>query len=197
MSWTGDAGEIGPKGSGTAVLVGDLQWGITDTFPFAETVVEPATRAVVRAREAGALVVYVRTALRPSGADVSGGNTLFVGFHSMGDLFHEGSASTQLDSRLDVRPDDPVVVKRRTSAFAATDLDLVLRANQVARLAFCGVATSAMIAASLYDASDRDYAVTVLSDACADADDDVHHFLVDKVFPSRGASVSVVDAWQA
>jgi nicotinamidase-related amidase len=81
------------------------------------------------------------------------------------------------------------VLKRRTSAFAGTDLDLVLRARGIDALALAGVATSAMVAATLYDAADRGYRLTVLRDGCADHDPAVHEFLIENVFRARGAEI--------
>jgi hypothetical protein len=39
-----------------------------------------------------------------------------------------------------------------------------------------------------------DYRITVLEDPCADPDTEVHHVLMDKVFP-RQAVVTSTDAW--
>ncbi|MNP79491.1 hypothetical protein D3C76_1773470 [compost metagenome] len=44
------------------------------------------------------------------------------------------------------------------------------------------------------EAADKDYALTVLSDACLDADPEVHRVLTEKVFP-RQADVLTVKAW--
>jgi nicotinamidase-related amidase len=44
------------------------------------------------------------------------------------------------------------------------------------------------------EAADKDYALTVLSDACGDADEEVHRVLMTKIFP-RQAEVSDVNAW--
>ena len=46
------------------------------------------------------------------------------------------------------------------------------------------------------EAADRDFVLTVLADACADADPEVHRVLVEKVFP-RQATVIDVAAWAA
>ncbi|WP_284740035.1 cysteine hydrolase family protein [Amycolatopsis sp. RTGN1] len=100
----------------------------------------------------------------------------------------EGSPGIGLD--LPVHGEDVVVRKRRTSAFAGTDLDLVLRARGVDTVVLAGVATSAMVAATAYDAADRGYRVTVLADGCADGDPAVHEFFVEKVFPGRGFEVA-------
>ena len=42
--------------------------------------------------------------------------------------------------------------------------------------------------------ADLDYALTVLSDGCADGDDEVHRVLCEKVFP-RQAQVQTVQQW--
>ncbi|GAA1291733.1 isochorismatase family cysteine hydrolase [Saccharothrix xinjiangensis] len=177
----------------TALIIGDLQRGITDTYPFAARVVPPVADLLPRARAAGALVVFVHFAFRGNGADLLPGNDLYKSFYDAGDAFHEGSAGTE--PTLPVAEEDVVVLKRRAGAFAGTDLDLVLRARHVDTLAIAGVATSAMVAATCYDAADRGYRVTVLRDGCADGDGAVHDFFVDTVFPSRGFEVVSCADW--
>ncbi|ATL81331.1 isochorismatase hydrolase family protein [Streptomyces malaysiensis subsp. malaysiensis] len=95
------------------------------------------------------------------------------------------------------RAEDVVITKRRTSAFAGTELDLVLRAQRIETIALTGVATGAMVAGTLYDALDRDYRVTVVSDGCADAEADVHDFFMERIFPARGARVMTAESWLA
>lgn len=177
----------------TALIIGDVQRGITRNYPFAQQVVPPLTELLPRARAAGALVVFVRFGFRGNGADLPAGIPLFRSFFDAGDDFHEGTPGTELD--LPVTDEDVVVLKRRASAFAGTDLDLVLRARGVTRLAIAGVATSAMVAATCYDAADRGYHLTVLRDGCGDGDPDVHDFFMDKVFPGRGFEVVPCAVW--
>ncbi|MCX4964031.1 cysteine hydrolase [Streptomyces sp. NBC_00654] len=177
----------------TALIIGDIQQGITSGYPFTRSVVPPLTELLPRARAAGALVVFVRFALRPNGADLPPGNAQLRSFHEAGDAFHEGATGTGI--ALPVADEDVVVLKRRASAFAGTDLDLVLRASGVTGLVIAGVATSAMVAATCYDAADRDYRVTVLRDGCADGDAAMHDFFMDTVFPSRGFEVMPCARW--
>lgn len=177
----------------SALIIGDVQQGITSAYPFARTVVPPLTELIPRARESGTLVAFVHFAVRGNGADLPPGNELFRTFFEAGDAFHEGSAGTEIT--LPVADEDVVVVKRRASAFAGTDLDLVLRARGVTSVAVAGVATSAMVTATCYDAADRGYRVTVLRDGCADDDTAMHDFFMDVVFPSRGFDVVPCAEW--
>lgn len=184
---------VRPDTMNTALIIGDVQRGITGAYPFARQVVSPLTSLLPRARAAGVLVVFVHFALRPNRADLPAGNALYASFFDAGDSFHEGSPGTGID--LPMKPEDVVVTKRRAGAFAGTDLDLVLRAHGVDAIALAGVATSAMVAATFYEAADRDYQITVLRDGCADADPAIHDFFMDKVFPGRGAEVTSCSEW--
>jgi nicotinamidase-related amidase len=179
----------------TALIIGDLQRGITSAYPFARQVLPALTELLPRARAAGVLVVFVHIAFRSNRADLPPGNPLFSAFFEAGDRFHEGTAGTAID--LPVHDEDVVVLKRRASAFAGTDLELVLRAHSIDAVAIAGVATSAMVAATCYDAADRGYRVTVLRDGCADGDSAVHEFFMDRVFPSRAYEVVPCAEWLA
>jgi nicotinamidase-related amidase len=177
----------------TALIIGDLQRGITGTYAFARQVVPPLLDLLPRARAAGILVVFVRIAFRVNRADLPPDNALFASFFEAGDSFHEGAAGSAID--LPVEEQDVVVLKRRASAFAGTDLDLVLRVRAVDSIVVAGVATSAMVAATCYDAADRGYRVTLLRDGCADSDPGVHDFFMDKIFPGRGHHVLSCADW--
>ncbi|MEU0502398.1 isochorismatase family cysteine hydrolase [Nocardia sp. NPDC005998] len=181
----------------TALIVCDVQTGIIDNFAFARPVVPILAAAIPAARSLGVRIIYLRAALRANGSDVHPNNTLFQQFHEMGTVFHENSDETHINEQFEIYDTDIIVLKRRTSGFAATDLDLILRSNDIDHLVLCGVATSAVVAATVYAASDLDYRISVLSDACADQDPDVHEFLTRGVFPGRGVQVLTTDDWLA
>jgi nicotinamidase-related amidase len=86
---------------------------------------------------------------------------------------------------------EPVVVKRRVSAFSYTDLQTLLSAMEVDTLVLCGLATSGVVLSTVRQAVDADYQIEVLSDACADGDAEVHKVLMDKVFASQGTVLTV------
>ena len=104
--------------------------------------------------------------------------------------------SSQIHDSLALRPDEPAVTKLWTSAFTGSDLEVILRSRRIDTLILTGIATSGVFLSTLREAADKDYGQIVLSDACLDADPEVHHVLMEKVFP-RQADVLTVDEWMA
>jgi nicotinamidase-related amidase len=177
-----------------ALLLMDFQVGIVERLGSPE-VVSCARTAVDAARRHAVPVIQVRVGFRDGTPEVSNRNKSFsalVGRDSMG----EDDPRTQVVEALAPARGDVVVVKRRVSAFAGSDLEVVLRAIEVDHLVLAGISTSGVVLSTLREAADRDYRLTVLADACSDGDDEVHRVLTDKVFP-RQADVTTVDAWVA
>ena len=108
----------------------------------------------------------------------------------------ETDAATAIHPAVAPRDGETVVVKRRVSAFAGSDLDVVLRAGGHRALVLCGISTSGLVLSTLRQAFDLDYGLTVLRDACADGDAEVHGVLTKKVFPVQAEVVDVA-AWAA
>lgn len=177
----------------TALLVMDLQRGIVERF--GDAVLEPAARAIAAARAARVPVIYVRVAFRPGAPEISPHNRTFAARRAAGGMAQDDEA-TAIHPALAPEPGDVVVVKRRISAFAGSDLDVVLRAGGIEDLVLCGIATSGVVLSTLRQAAGLDFGLTVLRDACADADEEVHRVLLDKVF-ARQADVVDVAAWAA
>jgi len=175
----------------TALLVMDAQTGIADTIGEPSVVARMAT-ALDAARSHDVLPVLVKVAFRGGHPEVSSRNVMFAPMASAG-RFVAGQSSV-LDPAIEVQPGDVVVDKRRVSAFAGSDLELVLRSNDVAHLVLSGISTSGVVLSTVRAAADMDFELTVLADACADRDAEVHRVLVDKVFP-RQATVMSVEDW--
>ena len=111
-----------------------------------------------------------------------------------GDTFHQDHPATQIHASLEPLENEPVVVKRRVSAFSGSDLDVLLRGAGADTLVLAGIATSGVVLSTLRQAADLDYQITVLADACADRDPEVHRVLTEKVFPHQ-AQVTTTDEW--
>jgi nicotinamidase-related amidase len=78
-----------------------------------------------------------------------------------------GTWETEFHADLDVRPEDSIITKHRISAFYNTNLETLLRANQIETLILCGVSTNYAVEMTAREAHDRDYQVITLKDACA------------------------------
>lgn len=180
--------------SRSVLLVMDYQHGIVERIGD-EKVLDAAVRAVAAARSAGVPVMFVRVAFRPGFPEAAETNETFSAVaKAAGDAMLEQSHGTQVHTALAPREDEPIILKRRVSAFAGSDLDVLLRAARAERLVLAGLSTSGVVLSTLRQAADLDYRLTVLSDACGDSDDEVHRVLLEKVFP-RQATVTTTDAW--
>ncbi|MFZ1063012.1 MAG: isochorismatase family cysteine hydrolase [Acidimicrobiales bacterium] len=177
-----------------ALLVMDVQNGIVERFAeHVEPILVTVAEALQAARATGVEVIFVRVAFRDGAPEASANNKSFAALAGS-PAFDESAHLTQLHASLARRPDEIVVTKRRVSAFTGSDLDVVLRAKSIDALVLCGIATSGVVLSTLRQAADLDYRVTVLSDACADADPEVHRVLTEKVFP-RQAAVLATREW--
>ena len=175
----------------TALLVMDVQRGIVERFgEGAEALLEPLARAVAAARAAEAVVVYVRIGFRPGAPEASPRNRSFAALAG-GSGFGLDDEATQVHPAVAPEPDDPVVVKKRVSAFAGSDLEVLLRSRGVDTLVLTGIATSGVVLSTLREAADRDYRLLVVADCCLDADPEVHRVLTEKVFPRQADVLSV------
>jgi len=179
----------------TALLVMDIQRGVVERYAGVhEALLQRLRRTIETARAMGVPVVFVRVAFRLGYPEVSPRNRSFAALTSQtGTSFGEDDEATQIHPDLEPRTVDPVVVKKRVSAFAGSDLEVLLRSLGTTHLVLTGIATSGVVLSTLREAADRDYELTVLSDACADADEEVHRVLTEKVFPRQAEVLSVAD----
>lgn len=177
----------------TALLVMDVQNGIVSRFVNPEDGMAPFVKSVEAARAADIPVLFVRVGFRKGYPEVSPKNKSFSQISQHGGMTID-EASTQIHEAVAPREDEPVITKLRVSAFAGSDLEVILRAKGIEHVVLTGIATSGVVLSTLREAADKDFRITVLSDACLDADPEVHRVLTEKVFP-RQAEIMTVDAW--
>jgi nicotinamidase-related amidase len=176
----------------TALLVMDLQDGVVQRLGDPGMLERTAT-AIAAARASGVRVIYVRVAFRPGYPEVSARNRTFSALSQSGQLYE---SEVSIHQSVEPADGETIVTKRRVSAFAGSDLDVVLRAGGIESLVLTGIATSGVVLSTVREAADLDFDLIVLGDACADRDDEVHRVLVEKVFP-RQAVVTTVGDWAA
>ncbi|HEX5448405.1 MAG TPA: isochorismatase family cysteine hydrolase [Candidatus Saccharimonadales bacterium] len=174
----------------SALLVMDVQPGILDRLIKPQDYLKRLTDAVKAARQNGLTVIFVVVSLRKGFPEVSPNNKSFSAITA-------SSSATILKPEPAIKPraGEIVVQKRRVSAFAGSDLDIVLRAQGITHLILTGISTSGVVLSTLREAADKDFKITVLSDLCADFDEQVQKVLTEKVFPRQADVTSSAD-WQ-
>lgn len=180
-------------GSQAVLLVMDFQHGIVERSG-SPSALAAADRAVKAARASGIPVMFVRVAFRPGYPEAAEANRSFGAISQAGDALTENHPATQVHAALQPLPDEPVIVKRRVSAFSGSDLDVLLSAAVADTLVLAGIATSGVVLSTLRQAADLDYRLVVLADACADPEPEVHRVLTEKIFPHQ-ALVTDTDEW--
>jgi nicotinamidase-related amidase len=175
--------------SRTALLVMDVQPAVVARYPDPGYLPRLRT-AVDAARTASQPVIFVGVGFRAGAPEVDPGNRMFGGLAGR-DLPATG---TEFHPAVSPLPAEPVVTKRRVSAFAGSDLDMLLRAQRIDHLILTGIATSGVVLSTVRQAADLDYRLTVLSDGCLDNDPAVHTMLTEKVFPAQ-ADVVTIAGW--
>ena len=176
----------------TALLVMDVQQGIVGRYGDPTEYLARVARGIAAARKAGIRVIYVTVSFREGRPEVSKRNKMFQAIAGTG--FVTGDQSTSVHPAVGPAPGDIQITKRRVSAFAGSDLDVVLRAGNTDTLVLCGIATSGVVLSTVRQAADLDYRLIVLSDGCLDQDAEVHRVLTEKVF-LRQAYVKTVAEW--
>ena len=177
----------------TALLVMDMQAGIVSRLPDATAVLSNVGKAIAAARSKQIPVIYIVVGFRQGAPEINPNNKSFAAGKEM-------FANANMQEFMTVHPDiapkegEVTVIKRRISAFAGSDLEVVLRPLGIDHMVLTGIATSGVVLSTVREAGDKDYQLTVLADACGDGDEEVHRVLTTKVFP-RQADVLTTDEW--
>lgn len=137
------------SGSGSALLVVDVQVGVVASAWDRDRIVGNVALAVRRAREAGVPVLWVQ--------------------HHDEDL-PRGSADWQWAPELDPTPDEIRIHKSYNSSFEGTSLLSELDRLGVTRVFLAGAATNWCIRATAYGALERGFDLTLISDAHTTSD---------------------------
>jgi nicotinamidase-related amidase len=178
----------------TALLAMDCQSGIVSQYVKpAEEFLGRASKVLKAARQADMPVVHVRVGFRPGLPEVGDRNKLFAAVKASPQYqkLFDGPAG-EIHPALGPEPGDIVVTKHRVSAFAGTDLEMILRAKEIRTLVLFGIATSGVVLSTLLEASDADYEPLVIADCCADMNQELHNALLTHLFPRR-ATVTTAD----
>ncbi len=175
--------------SKSALLIMDVQDGILQRLEEPEKYLARIKKSVAAARAKSIPVIFVVVGFRPGFPEISPRNKSFSALKgSMGSVMSNPKPS------LAPAKEDIVVVKHRVSAFSGSDLEVILRSLGIEHLILGGIATSGVVLSTVREAADKDFEMTVLSDLCADFDEQVHAVLMEKVLP-RQAAILTAKEW--
>jgi nicotinamidase-related amidase len=177
----------------TALLVMDVQLGTLGRLQDTSVILKNVAKAIAKARSQKIPVIYVTVGFRPGTPEIGTSNKIFA-------AAKERLANADINEYAKIHPDiaplagEITTTKRRISAFTGSDLEVILRAHGIRHIVLTGIATSGVVLSTTCEASDKDYRITILSDCCADGDEEMHRVLTTKVFP-RVADVITVEQW--
>src|ERR1700744_4873367 len=167
--------ETNNQGLAPALLVMDIQAGTIGRVQDSKTLLGTLKEAIAAARTAKIPVIYVVVGFRKGFPELGAGTART--FAALRQGAFPGLEEPTVDASVAPEPGDIVVTKRRVSAFAGSDLETILRSHKIEHLVLTGIATSGVVLSTLREAADKDYRLSVLSDACADMDPEVHNVL--------------------
>jgi nicotinamidase-related amidase len=173
----------------TALLVMDYQNGILERVENAAELLRAAGDTIDLIRANGGTVGYVRVGLADGDA-LGGMMAQRIGSEAARTMFHADAQGTQIHDDIAPQDGDIVVRKTRVGPFGTTDLDQQLRSRGIDTLILAGISTSGVVLSTVRDGHDRDYRLIVVSDLCADPEEDVHTFLVQRILPRQAEVIT-------
>ncbi len=158
----------------TAVVIMDFQNDIVNNVASeSPNVVQRAAQVLAGARKAGIPVLYIQ---------------------HRGGQYAEDRPGTEICAGVAPAAGERVLRKTKGGAFSTTALDVTLREMGRDTLVLMGVATSGCVLSTVRWATDINYSLIVVADACADRDPEVHRVLTEKIYP-RQATVLTAQAF--
>ena len=148
----------------TALLIVDMVRDFTDPnglvfYPENRNILPEINEVLELCRNNNCLIVYLQHCNRAGKIDKKAA--------AMRPNCIEGTFGVEIDPMLEVRPEDYVIQKRRYSGFFGTDLDLVLRENEIENLIIVGTKTNCCIRATVTDAFYYNYEPYVVRECVA------------------------------
>jgi nicotinamidase-related amidase len=174
----------------TALVIIDLQHGIAgmSVAPHsAAAVIANTVKIATRLKAAGGLIVPVRVAFSPDGADRLSRPTDQAMQVPPGGMPANWSDFVPEIAALAA---DVVITKRQWSAFHGTELDLQLRRRGIDTIVLTGIATNFGVEGTGREAWQHGYAVVFAEDGISAASPENHNFAIEKIFPRLGRTRS-------
>ncbi|GAA1592555.1 hydrolase [Kribbella hippodromi] len=171
----------------TALVLIDLQ-GANNSHPVApytaDEVVQRSRQLIDAARQAGSLVVYVRTSFLPDESDSLTGKVAIDAHRPPKP--NRPAGWDQLVDGIEPTATEPVIIKRSWNAFHGSDLDLQLRRHGIDTVVMAGISTTFGVEGTARAAYDHGYNLIFVPEAMSSVTAEQHDFSVREVFPQIG-----------
>ena len=176
-----------------------LDRGTGEVRSEARAQVASCRRMLEAARNLKLAVVYAAADHRPDGADWATAVTdtnadRFVplaGRPRLRPATTRGSDGAEVIDQLAPEAADYIIRKHRWSAFQGTHLELSLRTAGIDTVCIAGGSTEVGVAATAYQARDKDFNVVILRDGCRSSKPEIDEYFMEHVFPRLGRVRSV------
>jgi nicotinamidase-related amidase len=159
----------------TTVLIMDYQYRQLSNFPeaFQKEIIARANKVLDRARQEKLPIIFVEV--------------------------QRGQRTPETELHKDILPKagEPLLTKNKVGPFTSTDLDERLKKLGTKTLIILGIRTSGCVLTTVRCAADMDYQLIVLSDCCADADEELQRVLMGKVIPWQAKVITSGEFFQA
>ena len=181
-------------GKNIALLVMDVQQATVGRLNNAEEYLAILSKVIEKAHVNNIPVIYVVVGFRDGYPEANPSNKSFSMIKNNPAFRLDTEDAMKVPAAVAPQKGDVVVIKKRVSAFTGSDLEVLLRSFGIQHIVLSGIATSGVVLSTLREAADKDYTITVLSDCCADMDEEVHRVLTTKIFP-RQSDVILSSEW--
>ena len=122
-------------------------------------------KVISHARKENWLVIWVIVGFDKNYLEANAKSPIFSKVKEYKKL-QRGTWGTEIISDLDYQEGELIICKNGVNPFYGTNLDHVLRTNEVEEIYITGVSTEVAVQSAVRDGHDRGYKVTVISDCC-------------------------------
>ncbi|WP_319557438.1 isochorismatase family cysteine hydrolase [Thiomicrorhabdus sp.] len=144
--------------------------------------IQPAKAFLETARHLRILVIHTRESHRENLSDLNANKFIksqnqgaSIGSEGpMGRLLIRGEYGCDIIDDLKPLEEETVIDKPGNSAFYATDMETILRAQNIENLILLGVTTDVCVSSTMRDANDRGFDCLILEDCCGAANRELH-----------------------
>jgi len=175
--------------SKTALMIIDMEYDFTNEnglvyYPQNKEILPKIADVLESARKNNLLVIFTQHRYRKGKKDSN--------LSTMRPSCIEGTKGIEIDDSLEVNYElDYIIQKRRYSGFYGTDLDLVLRENNIENVVLTGTKTNCCIRSTVHDAYYNNYNVYVIEECVATNSDVVNKVHLEDIDKYYGNVVTI------